>query len=170
VIYAYINQALIFCFFVVIAQPVFGAGPSAREIPAGWIRLAPIAPNIATFAYIRDDKGKESFFSIQRHPLDKKMSQLKSKLINAKDGAKDGTFFGNLKADSIENNGDCFVLSLEKQREPASLGKSHSLSRQTQTWCFDKKEAWAVIEEGATRAGQSFISQVLHQNGFEDAP
>ena len=163
---SYLNQFLIFWLFVVLAQPVFGADKSTREIPAGWMKLQSTEPNIATFTYIGDDKGKESFFTIQRHSLDKKMSQFKSKLT----GAKDGTVFGNLKANSIENNGDCFVLSLERQREPASLEKSHSLSRQRQTWCFDKKEAWAVIEEGATRADRAFIGQVLHQNGFKDAP
>ena len=149
-----------------MAQPVFGADQHPRGTPAGWIQLAPVAPNLATYTFIAEPKGQESFFSVQRHPLDKKISQLKSKLTNA----KDGTVFGNLKADSIENNGDCFLLSLEKQREPASEEKSHSLARQRQTWCFDKKDAWVVIEEGATRAGRSFISEVLHQNGFKDAP
>jgi hypothetical protein len=152
-----------------MAQPVFGAGPSKREIPVGWVQLAPVAPNLATYTFIAEAKGQESFFSVQRHPLDNKISQLKSKLTNLT-GAKDGPVFGNLKADSIEKNGDCFILLLTKQREPASAVKSHALSRQRQTWCFDKKDAWVVIEEGATRAGQSFISQVLHQNGFKDAP
>ena len=131
---------------------------TAQTLPKDWAELKALSPNVASFVHLGAPPQTESSVTLQIHPDSGKVKTLHDQFISGKLPKK----FGKLKLVKQEKVGRCDRVLLEHT--------DSKLPQERQTWCFEKAQAWVVVERGPWRLDSQFISELLRKHGWDKKP